>query len=77
MNKGVKQMIRIANTYEKISEAVVVGYKKIENGTVNGYKKIENGVINGFNSVCDKFIEVLFSKEGESVEETKNRLKLK
>lgn len=77
MNKGAKQMIRIANTYEKIAEAVVDGYKKIENSTVNGYKKVENGAVNGFNLMCDKFIEILFAKEGESVEEAKNRLKLK
>ena len=58
----------------KIGEAVTEGYKKIENGVVTGYKKIEDGVVEGFNKVNDKFIDVLFTKEGESVEDAKRRL---
>ena len=53
---------------------VIEGYKKIENGVVSGYKKIENGTVEGFNRVSDKCIEVLFAKEGESVEDAKKRL---
>ena len=60
---------------EKIAEAVVEGYKKIEDGVVGGYKKIEDGVVEGFNEVSDVCIEKLFSKDGETVEETKERLK--
>ena len=39
-----------------------------------GYKKIETGVVEGFNKVSDKCVEVLFAKEGESVEDAKKRL---
>ncbi len=60
--------------YRKIEENVVGGYKKIEDGVVNGYKKIEEGVVDGFNKVTDKFVEKLFAKEGETVEEAKARL---
>jgi hypothetical protein len=67
-------MSKIAETNEKIAEKVVEGYKKIENGVVGGYKKIENGVVTGFNKVSDKCVEVLFTKEGETVEEAKKRL---
>ncbi|MBQ8302854.1 MAG: hypothetical protein IJX97_04850 [Clostridia bacterium] len=67
-------MSKIAETGEKITEAVVEGYKKIEKGVVDGYKKIENGVVDGFNKVSDKCVETLFSKEGETVEQTKARL---
>lgn len=59
---------------EKIAEGVVEGYKKIEDGVVEGYKKIEKGAVDGFNKVNDKIIEKVFSKEGETVEETKKRL---
>ena len=58
----------------KVGEAVVDGYKKIEDGVVGGYKKIENAVVDGFNAVSDKCIDVLFAKEGESVEDAKKRL---
>ena len=57
-----------------IADKVVEGYKKIENGVVEGYKKIENGVVDGFGKVTDKCVEVLFTKEGESVEDAKKRL---
>lgn len=43
-------------------------------GTVNGYKKIETGAVEGFGKVADKCVEVLFAKEGESVEDAKKRL---
>ena len=67
-------MSKLVETNEKIAEAVVGGYKKIENGVVEGYKKIETGAVDGFNKVSDKCVEVLFAKEGESVEDAKKRL---
>lgn len=67
-------MSKFADANEKIAEGVVKGYKAIENGVVDGYKKIETGVIEGFGKVADKCVEVLFAKEGESVEEAKKRL---
>lgn len=67
-------MSKFMEANEKIAEGVVKGYKKIENGVVEGYKKIENGVVEGFGKVTDKCVEVLFAKEGESVEDAKKRL---
>ena len=67
-------MSKIAETNEKIADKVVEGYKKIENGVVEGYKKIEKGAVDGFNKVSDKCIEVMFAKDGETVEDTKKRL---
>ncbi len=67
-------MSKLADTNEKIAEVVVEGYKKIEDGFVGGYKKIENGAVEGFTKVMDKCVEVLFAKEGETVEEAKKRL---
>lgn len=67
-------MSKFIEANEKIAEKVVEGYKKIENGVVTGYKKIETGVVGGFEKVADKCVEVLFAKEGETVEEAKKRL---
>ena len=58
----------------KAGETVTEGFKKIEDGVVSGYKKIEEGVVEGFGKVSDKFVEKLFAKEGESVEDAKKRL---
>ena len=59
----------------KIGNGVAEGCKKIEDGVVEGYKKIENGVVSGFEKVSDRFIDVLFTKEGETVEEARKRLR--
>ena len=67
-------MSKFADINEKIAQKVESGYKKIENGVVGGYKKIENGAVEGFGKVSDKCVEVLFAKEGESVENAKARL---
>ena len=67
-------MAKLADINERIAEKVVEGYKKVENALVDGYKNIENGAVDGFNKVSDKCIEVLFAKEGETVDEAKDRL---
>ncbi len=65
----------IKNANEKIAEKVVEGYKKIEEGVVGGYKKIENGVVVGYTKIEDKFVDTFLTKDGETVEEAKERLK--
>lgn len=55
---------KIVKTNEKIAKAVTNCYKKIEQGVVEGYTKIE-----------DKFVDAYLTKEGETVEEAKARLK--
>lgn len=67
-------MFKFVETNEKIAEGVLRGYKKIEEGVVGGYKKIETGAVEGFGKVTDKCVEVLFAKDGESVEDAKKRL---
>ena len=59
-------MSKIAETNEKIAAKVT-----------EGYKKIETGVVEGFEKVSDKCVEVLFAKDGESVEDAKKRLSAK
>lgn len=49
--------------------------KKIEETVVGGYKKIENGVVDGFTKIADRFVDQFLTKDGETVEETKKRLK--
>lgn len=62
------------STFEKIENAVVEGYKKIEDGVVDGYKKIEEGVVEKFEDITDSFIEKHLMKEGETLEEAKERI---
>lgn len=66
---------KIVQANKKIAEAVTDGYKKIEQGVVEGYKKIEQGVTDGYTKIEDKFVDAYLTKEGETVEEAKARLK--
>lgn len=66
---------KIAKINHKIAEAVSDGYRKIEHGVVDGYKKIEQGVVDGYTKMEDKFVDAYLTRDGETVEEAKARLK--
>ncbi len=53
---------------------LVEANKKIEKTVVGGYKKIEEGVVESFGKITDKFVDNYLTKDGESVEDAKNRL---
>ena len=65
------------NHYKKVEDSVVGTYQKIEDGVVGCYQKIEGGAVSGFRKVSDFFIRKLFSRKGETVEETRKRLSRK
>ena len=67
----------VKETYKAVEDGVVGTYKKIETGVVDGYQKIENGAVTGFRKVSDFFIRKLFSRKGETVDETRKRLSRK
>lgn len=67
-------MSKFKDVNDKIADVVVDGYKKIEDGVVGGYKKIEDGVVGGYKKIEDKFVETFLAKEGESVQEAKDRI---
>lgn len=66
---------KLVQANEKIAEAVTDGYEKIEKGVVDGYKKIEEGVVKGYTKLEDKFIDQFLTRDGETVEEARKRLK--
>ena len=66
---------KIVKTTEQITEAIAGGYKKIEKGVVEGYKKIEQSVVGGYTKIEDQFVDAYLTKDGETVEEAKERLK--
>lgn len=55
---------KLVQASKKIEEKVVGAYKKIEDGVVGTYQKVENG-----------FVDRYLTKDGETVEEAKMRLK--
>lgn len=62
--KVIMAKSKLVKANQKIADAVVGGYKKVENTVVKGYTKIE-----------DKFVDQYLTREGETVEEAKERLK--
>lgn len=55
---------KLVKTNEKIAKKFTTGFQKISNTVVGGYTKIE-----------DKFVDNYLTKDGETVEEAKKRLK--
>ncbi len=55
---------KLVKVNEKIADGVVSSYKKIEDSVVSSYKKIE-----------DKFVDQYLTRDGETVEAAKKRLK--
>ena len=67
----------VKEAYQSVEDSVVGTYQKIEDGVVGGYQKIEDGAVNSFRRISDFFIRKLFSRKGETVEETRKRLSRK
>ena len=61
-------------TFEKIEETVVETYQKIEDSVVGAYQKVEDGVVSSFTKMADKFVDKFLTREGETVEEAKQRM---
>jgi hypothetical protein len=69
--------VDVEKAYKAIEEGVVSTYEKVEDTVVGGYKAIERGAVSGFRKVSDFFIRKFFSRKGETVEETRERLSRK
>ena len=61
---GGQMKPKIVEANEKIAEDVTTGFQKIQDGVVNEFSKIE-----------DSFISRYLLREGESLDEAKERLK--
>lgn len=55
---------KLVKVNEKIAEKVTDGFEKVENTVLSGYSKIE-----------DAFVDRYLTRDGETVEEAKRRLK--
>ena len=64
----------IGEVAHMVEQEIVEDYKKLETGVVDSYKKVEEGFVGGFNKVADGFVEKFLVKDGESVEEARERL---
>ena len=66
---------KLVKINEKIAEGAQSGFKKISYGVTEGYQKIEDSVVAGYTKIEDKFVDTFLTKNGETVEEAKKRLK--
>lgn len=74
---GVNLMAKskLVKANQKIADAVVGSYKKIEDTVVGGYKNIEDAVVKCYTKIEDKFVDQYLTRDGETVEQAKERLK--
>lgn len=75
--KGYEKMAnsKLVKANQKIAKTVIDGYKTVEDAVVSGYKKVESTVVGAYEKVENKFVDQFLTKDGESVEEAKMRLK--
>ncbi|MBE7045132.1 MAG: hypothetical protein E7397_06340 [Ruminococcaceae bacterium] len=66
---------KLVEINQKIAEGVTEGFEKISDAVVEGYQKIETGVVEGYAKIEDCFVERYLTKDGESVEEAKKRIR--
>ena len=67
--------VDVVEACKAIEDGVVGTYKAIEGGIVGTYKAIEDGVVGAYKAVENTMVDVLFRKEGETVDEAKERLR--
>ena len=65
---------KIAQASQELADKVVDGYKKIEDTVVGGYEKVEQGAVGSYKKVEDAFVERYLTRDGESVEQAKERM---
>ena len=65
---------KLVKANAQIAKAVTEGFQKIEDGVVGTYKKVEDSVVGAYKKVEDKFVGSFLTRDGESVEEAKQRL---
>ena len=51
------------------------GFEKISDGVTGGFEKISDSVVKGYTKIEDKFVDMYLTKDGESIEDAKKRLK--
>lgn len=60
---------------EEIAKKVVGSFEKIEGAVVDSYTKVEDAVMGGYTKVEDAFVDRYLTRDGETVEEAKVRLR--
>lgn len=75
--KGFEKMAKskLGKANQKIAQVMTAGYKKVEDAVVGGYKKVEGDVVGGYKKIEDKFVDQFLTRDGETVEEARIRLK--
>lgn len=66
---------KLAQANGQIAGAVADGYKKVEHAVVGGYKQIEKAVVDSYTKVEDGFVGSFLTRDGETAQEAKARLK--
>lgn len=66
---------KFAKANEAIAKNVTGAFGAVEDAVVGGYKAVETAVTGGYGKIEDAFVDRYLTKDGESVEEAKARLR--
>ena len=65
---------KVADGIDSIANVVTSTYYKVEDFFVGSYEAVEDFFVGAYEAVENQFIEWFFLKEGETIEEAKDRL---
>ena len=74
-NQGGNEMNKLMNAEKAMEKAVTNAYVAVETAVVAGYKAVESATVAGYRKIEDGFVEKFLTRDGESLEEAKARLK--
>lgn len=66
---------KFADANLRLGEDLTAGFDRMSGGMVRGYKAIENGVVKGYTAIEDGFVSSFLTREGETVQDAKSRLR--
>lgn len=73
--QGTMKKSKIEKAQEEISKKAVDTFTKIEDAVVGGYTHIQDAVVGSYTKVEDAFVSRYLTRDGETVEQAKARLK--
>ncbi|MFS1664227.1 hypothetical protein [Streptococcus sp. zg-JUN1979] len=64
----------LTDKQQQIASKAIATHHNIEKNVIKAYQKTEKVALSSFNNISDKMIRTFFTKDGESLAETKQRL---
>lgn len=66
---------KLIQANKKLADNLTSGFEKMSKSVTGGFEKISDSVTKGYTSIEDAFVDRYLTRDGETVQEAKERLK--